>query len=103
VPQDPIELERRAAATEALLNRIGTSTGGDGEWWNYSACAELGDRTPTEAWLAGDQGAVRRLIEIWYERTDHRVEQVRTDPAFLAMIEERRRSIAAKADHHRTA
>lgn len=102
-PRDPIDLERRAAATEDLLNRIATSTGAEGEWWNHSACAELGGRTPTEAWLAGDHAAVQHLIEIWYERTDHQAEQVRNDPAFLATIEEHRGSIAAKADHRRTA
>jgi hypothetical protein len=103
VPRDPIELERRAVATEDLLNRIATSTGADGEWWNHSASADLSGRTPTEAWLAGEHAAVRRLIEIWYDRTDERAEQIRDDPAFLTMIEEHRRSVAAKADHRRTA
>jgi hypothetical protein len=100
---DPRELRYRAAAIEDLLERIATSTHAEGEWWNSSSYEELGGRTPTEAWLAGDHEAVERLVHIWYERSEQRAEEIRKDPAFLEMLEERRRAIAAKDGHRRSA
>jgi hypothetical protein len=100
---DPRELSYRAAAIEDLRERIATSTHAEGEWWNSSTYEESAGRTPTEAWLAGDHGAVVRLVDIWYERSERRSEEIRNDPAFLEMLEERRRPIAAKDGHRRSA
>jgi len=43
------------------------------------------------------------LIAGWYQQSDERAEQIRNDPAILEMIEHRRRSIAEKDDHRRSA
>ena len=52
---------------------------------------------------AGDHDGVMRVIAGWYEQSDERAEQLRNDPAMLEMIEDRRRSVAEKADHRRSA
>lgn len=98
-----IEQARRQAAIDELVNRIATSSGDSDEWWNASTHEELGGRTPTEAWLAGDHDGVMRMIAGWYQKSDERAEQILNDPAMLKMIEARRRSIAEKADHRRSA
>jgi hypothetical protein len=46
---------------------------------------------------------VVRVIAGWYQQSDERAEQLRNDPAMLEMIEDRRRSVAEKADHRRSA
>ncbi len=93
----------RRAAIDDLLDRIAASTGGADEWWNRSAYEELGGRTPTEAWLAGDRDGVVRVILEWYQKTEESAERIRNDPTTLQMIEDRRRSIAEEADHRRSA
>ena len=98
-----IEQARRQAAIDELVNRIANSSGDSDEWWNASTHEELGGRTPTEAWLAGDHDGVMRVIAGWYKQSDERAEQIRNDPAMLEMIEDRRRSVAEKADHRRSA
>jgi hypothetical protein len=40
------------------------------------------------------------VIAGWYQRSDERAEQIRNDPA---MLEDRRESVAQKADHRRSA
>lgn len=102
-PLDQIEQTRRQAAIDDLVNRIATSSGESDEWWNARTQEDLGGRTPTEAWLVGDHDGVMRLIAGWYRQSDERAEQIRNDPAILEMIEYRRRSIAEKADHRRSA
>ena len=91
------------SAVDELVNRIATSSGDSDEWWNASTHEELGGRTPTEAWLAGDHDGVMRVVAGWYQQSDERAEQIRNDPAMFEMIKDRRRSIAEKADHRRSA
>jgi hypothetical protein len=102
-PLNEIEQARRQAAIDELVDRIATSSGDSDEWWNATAQEDLGGRTLTEAWLAGDHGGVMRVIAGWYQQSDERAEQIRNDPAMLEMIEVRRRSVAEKADHRRSA
>ena len=102
-PLNQVEQVRRQTAIDDLLNRIATPSGESDEWWNASAHEVLGGRTPTEAWLAGDHDGVLRVIAGWYQQSDERAEQIRNDPAMLEMIEDRRRSVAEKADHRRSA
>lgn len=80
------ESQRRAAAINYLLGQIGLSSGKETEWWNYQTYPELGDRTPTQAWLAGDEEGVRKVVDAWYQETRAAVEEHRRDPEFLAMI-----------------
>lgn len=100
VTPDPVELGRRAAAVNEILSRIGRSSGEQSEWWNHFAYDELGNRTPTQAWLAGDYEAVERLVLSWYERSEAAADRARSDPAFLRMLEERRRAVAAGNKRH---
>jgi hypothetical protein len=53
--------------------------------------------------LAGDHDGVMRVVAGWYQQSDERAEQIRNDPAMFEMIKDRRRSIAEKADHRRSA
>jgi hypothetical protein len=64
-----IELRRQAAALNHLLGEIGLDSGVQTQWWNLVGHEELGGRTATEAWLAGDERAVRDLVESWYSST----------------------------------
>jgi hypothetical protein len=100
---DPRELNRRAAAVSEILGRIGLSSRDTTDWWNLSAHEELGGRTATQAWLAGDRLAVERLVLSWYERSESAAQRARGDEAFLSMLSERRRAIAAESPGRRTA
>ena len=103
LPHRPPENGDRQAAIDDLMDRIAACTGAGGEWWNLSTYEELGGRTPHEALLAGDDEAVVRLIDTWYERTEVSAERIRNNPTLLRTIEDRRRLIADKTDHRRTA
>jgi hypothetical protein len=63
------EQHRQAAALYHLLGEIGLDSGEQTQWWNLVGHEELGGRTATEAWLAGDAQAVRMLVESWYAST----------------------------------
>ncbi|MGD0592648.1 MAG: hypothetical protein ABSB54_03080 [Acidimicrobiales bacterium] len=80
---------RRAAAVNDLLNQIGLSDGRKTEWWNFSAYHELGDRTPTQAWLAGDHEAVRRLVDKWYADTEATGRRLRSNPEVIGKMRSR--------------
>ena len=88
-PVVPIQDNRRAAALNDLLQAIAHSTGAATEWWNFSRYAQLGDRTPTEAWHAGDHKAVEQLVMEWHAVSEAAAERHRNDPEFMAMILEK--------------
>lgn len=92
---DPQELNRRAAAVNEILSRIGLSGGGAGmsEWWNFVSYDELGGRTPTQAWLAGEHEAVEKLVMSWFDRSEQAARRAQDDQAFLRMLDERRRAL----------
>ena len=102
-PLSQIEQARRQAAIDELVDRIATSSGDSDEWWNARKHEDLGGRTLAEAWLTGDHDGVMRVIAGWYQQSDERAEQIQNDPAMLEIIEDRRRSVAEKADHRRSA
>jgi len=91
-PSPDQESQRRAAALNVLLGQIGLSDGKATEWWNHRAYDELDGRTPTQAWLAGDEEAVERLVRGWYSETERTLEERRRDPEFMDML---RRKLAA--------
>ena len=66
-PPSAIERQRQAAALNHLLGEIGLTSAEQTKWWNLVGYEELGGRTPTQAWLAGDEDSVRALVEQWYE------------------------------------
>jgi hypothetical protein len=86
------ESRRRAAAVTDLLEQI--QTGNPTDWWNLTTYRELGDRTPTRAWLDGDHEAVEALIASWYEASERAAERHRNDPEFMAMLRQRRADIS---------
>jgi hypothetical protein len=89
------ELNRRAAAVSEILGRIGLSgvARNTTEWWNLVGYKELGGRTPTQAWLAGDYESVEQLVLEWFDRSEEAADRARGDDAFLHMLAERRRTI----------
>jgi hypothetical protein len=91
---DDRDTNRRAAAVNELLSRIGLSNGAETEWWNHRAYKELGGYTPTQAWLRGDHRAVEDLVADWYRATEQAVEHYRSDPKFMERLHERRATIA---------
>ena len=48
---------------------------------------QLDDRTPTEALAAGDEAAVRALIDEWYAASERTAEKLRSDPKAMARID----------------
>jgi hypothetical protein len=88
-PENGYESQRRAAAVNALLGQIGLSDGKETEWWNFHTYKELGDRTPTQAWLAGDEKDVEQLVRRWYLESERTLEKHRGDPAFMNMLRDK--------------
>jgi hypothetical protein len=102
LPMATITDPYRALARADLIDRI--SNGNNRDWWNMTTYPELGDRTATEAWQAGDHAAVELLIDKWYAEAEAHAERRRNDPKFMAMIERRSEELDAKraeADKHR--
>ena len=90
----PIPDPYREQARADLIANIENGTPSD--WFNLSTYEELNDRTPTEAWRAGDHDAVELLIDQWYAEAEAHAERRRNDPKFMAMIERRREALDAK-------
>jgi hypothetical protein len=95
-PENNSEAERRAAAISDLLNRIELSDGNATEWWNHRTYPQLGGRTPTEAWQAGDHQGVRELIDHWYAETERTIDERRRDAAYMAMLRRKVDALNAK-------
>lgn len=95
-PENGYESQRKAAAINYLLGQIGLSNGRGTEWWNHQTYPELDGRTPTEAWLAGDEEAVRDLVNKWYADTQSSIERQRKDPEFMAMLRRKVETLRSK-------
>lgn len=78
---------RQAAAFNHLLGEIGLSNNERTQWWNFVAHDELGGRTATQAWLAGDTDAVIALVERWYRASTDAADRAAHDPNFLALLQ----------------
>ena len=85
----PEEMHRQTAALDHLLGEIGLSRNDQITWWNLVAQRELGNRTATQAWLAGDTEAVKALIERWYESSKLAASRVSGSPEFLVLLREK--------------
>jgi len=93
------ESQRKAAAINYLLGQIGLSNGRETEWWNFQAYPELDGRTPTQAWLDGDEEAVRKLVDKCYADTQSAIDQHRSDPEFMAMLRRKAEALRTKLTH----
>jgi hypothetical protein len=87
---DPYRELARAQLIEQIEN------GNALDWFNMSTYPELGNRTATEAWRAGDHEAVERLIDRLYADAESRVERRRADPKFMEMLNSRRQALIAR-------
>ncbi len=54
--------QRVAMGLNEMLKELGYPPSAISGWWNTVPLAELGGRTATQAWVQGDQDAVRDLI-----------------------------------------
>jgi hypothetical protein len=90
----PIPDPYREQAWADLIERI--ANGRPNDWFNMSTSELLGNRTPTEAWQAGDHQAVERMIDKWYADAEASAERHRNDPTFMAMLERRREELDAE-------
>lgn len=93
------ESQRKAAAINYLLGQIGLSNGRETEWWNFQSYPELDGRTPTQAWLDGDEEAVRDLVDKWYADTQSAIDRHRNDPEFMAMLRRKIEALRGKLAH----
>jgi hypothetical protein len=98
-PENRYESQRKAAAVNYLLGQIGLSDGKTTEWWNHQSYPELGDRTPTQAWLNGDEEGVRRLVDKWYADSRSAIDQHRKDPEFMNALRRKAETMRAKLTH----
>jgi hypothetical protein len=87
--QNSDEEHRQAAALNHLLGEIGLTTAEQTRWWNHVAYPELGDRTPTAAWLAGDIDGVTDLVKGWYDASTSGAGRAAANPDFLAMLRQK--------------
>jgi hypothetical protein len=85
----PMEANRRAAAVNVLLRQIAHPSGVLTEWWNRTRYEQLGDRTPTQAWLAGDHEAVEQLVADWYTASEAAADRRRNDPEFMVVLRQK--------------
>lgn len=83
------ETQRQTAALYHLLGEIGLTKPGEYRWFNASTHPELGGRTPTGAWLAGDHEGVKSLVLSWYEATTRARRRVVEDPEMMAFLRRR--------------
>lgn len=100
----PVTDPYREQARADLVEQIAKGTPHD--WFNMSTSELLGNRTPTEAWRAGDHEAVERMIDQWYATAEASAERHRNDPTLMTMIDRRREDIDAArsiADKRRSA
>ena len=88
-PVTPMEVNRRAAAVNELLRQIAHPSGALTEWWNHTRYERLGERTPTQAWLAGNHELVEKLVMDWYAASEAAADRRRNDPEFMAMLREK--------------
>lgn len=80
---DPIESGRRAAAVNHLLGQIGLTSSEQTRWWNHISHEELGVRTATQAWLAGDIDGVTALVDSWYIASERAAREAGADATRL--------------------
>jgi hypothetical protein len=92
----PEESRRRAAALEGILLTIANAPDDQSDWWNMTRYPELGDRTPTRAWLDGDHELVEKLVASWYAASEVATERHRNDPEFMEMIRTRSSAFAER-------
>jgi hypothetical protein len=85
--REGMEAGRREIATATLIREI--AEGSPGKWYSSMRFAELGDRTPTETWRAGDHRAVRDLIDKQYADSEATGRRMRSNPAIAELIEKR--------------
>lgn len=83
------EAQRQRAALYHLLGEIGLTKPGEYRWFNSSTHPELGGRTPTEAWLAGNHEGVKSLVLSWSEATTRARHRVVEDPERMAFMRRR--------------
>ena len=86
------DAQRQAAAFEHLLGEIGLSPE-RGEPWNLATFEQLSDRTPTQAWLAGDHDGVRALVRDWYVASEAAGRKAASDPTTMTMLRLRLRQL----------
>jgi hypothetical protein len=87
-PDNGDESEHRAL--NVLLDQIAHSEGKE-------TFDELGGRTPTQAWLAGDEKAVEQLVRGWYLETKRNLDAMRRDPRVMQMIRDKIAALDAKS------
>jgi hypothetical protein len=75
------DARRVAAGINEILKALGRRPEDIDGWWNSTPFSELGNRTPTQAWLAGDYEAVRDLIESLQARSLAGAHRAMADPA----------------------
>jgi hypothetical protein len=103
----PEEAQRQAAAINHLLGEIGLTHEEQTTWWNLVAHHELGGRTATAAWLAGDTDGVRTLVEAWYAASTAAGRRAASNPEVLALLRRQLSELDDRAAHkgrvHRSA
>lgn len=93
-----IEDRYRERARADILSRI--EHGSDSDWFNLRTYLELGNRTLTEAWRAGDRDAVIEVLDLWRESSEHVAQRALADPELLQELRDRSAEIAVQASHH---
>lgn len=86
----PEELAQAARGINAVLADLGYPEQKLNDWWNLVAWPELGDKTPTRAWLDGNTGGVERLVRSIHERNANAARRTADDPQLMDSLRKRR-------------
>jgi hypothetical protein len=62
IERDEPYWQRQAQALNGRLRELGRTREGVDTWWNLTRQPALGQRTPLQAWIAGDREAVLALV-----------------------------------------
>jgi hypothetical protein len=81
-----------AAGLNRILVELGQSEQTISDWWNLIAFPQLGGRTPTQAWLAGDYNDVRDFIRSLYEESVQAMMRLKQVPSFTELVDRDRES-----------
>jgi hypothetical protein len=81
-----------AAGLNQMLVELGEAEQEISDWWNLIGFPQLGGRTPTQAWLAGDYENVRDLVRSLYEDSAQSAIRLKKSASFAELVNRDRES-----------
>ncbi len=83
------DVERELAVRQLLADIEASAASGEANWWDSVPHGELGGRTVSDAWRAGDNEAVIALVALWYHRSIEGQRRMLLDESLMAELRRR--------------